>query len=78
MTSWFEYTGLVAVWLTLGWQIRDILRRRKLAKEQLILTIASISKEHELTPVQAQVALDAAEAAFLQRVAEMRRVNRAR
>jgi hypothetical protein len=68
----------ILVWLTFCYQIRQILLVRRRRKVNAPLTLAEIADEHGLTPVQVRVALDVAESAFLQRVAEMRRANHAR
>jgi hypothetical protein len=40
------------------------------------VTLATIAREEELTPLQVQTALDAATATFTSRIEEMREANR--
>jgi hypothetical protein len=71
---WLNWTGIVAVWATFGYQLRSMFRVRRQAK----VGLAQIAHEAEVTPLQVQVAMDAAAAVFTTRIEEMRRADRAR
>lgn len=75
--TWLSWIGTAAVWATFAYQIRQIIRIRRRAKGERALMLAEIAHEEELTPLQIEVAMDAAAATFMQRITEMRRANRA-
>lgn len=77
MWHWLEWTGIVAVWMTFGWQVRSIIRVYRRRKEDRSILLAQIANEEEITPLQVEAAMDAATAVFVTRIEEMRRANRA-